>query len=292
MKKIHKKSFIIVLLFVTLFSFSSCGWFYSTEDLEIYGDDMVSYSVCFEEGKSSTVSIPIITNKKVKKINFLGFVSDDSEAVNLKLADVSLNEISNYNGYFVQFVGIELGCNTYDKAVDANITKLLFEVQGKRFEYNTPHFNIKNTCYYTEKNIKMEKDSCIKIIGEFTGIYGKVPDSSRRTDLTITSSKDVIIKSYTLIDFLKIEDLYINKDRYSPSEINFKLKRYEEISLIYGVGLEEGIQEDDIIRASIVLIYEYEGEDYLWLYTPGIYIWKDFNGYENIKRYIDDINQD
>ena len=79
----------------------------------------------------------------------------------------------------------------------------------------------------------------------------------------------------------------IDKEPFDSSELNFELKKSEEISFEYILSVNEHVNEDNIIRVSQIIVYEYEGKDYLWVYTSGIYVWKNYSNYGNIKRYID-----
>jgi len=259
----------------------------NASNIKVYGGDIIRYSLCIDENDSIGVSCPIITNKKVKNISLSGFVSDKNEDISVKVKGISLNEIDSYNGYYVHFARLDLSCQKYDKAVDLKISKLFFDIDGKTFEYNTPYFEVKNTFYYYENYNCLPNIRCIKISGGFTGLYSSLPNESRKADLTITSSEDVVLKSYSLTNYLTVGAFEIDKKAYNSNEINLGLKSGEEVTLEYALSANENVYEDCIIKTSMVTIYEYEGKDYLWLYTPGIYVWKDYSSFDNIKRYID-----
>lgn len=289
-KKLKRVSQFIFVLVICLL-FSACnqgnGTINDSDDKKVYGGEILRYSLCLEENASQIVSCPIITSKEAKTISLNNYVSNQKEEISVSVSSIDLNESVAYKGYYIYFAILTIKCNTYEKAVNASIEKLLFDIDNEIMEYNTPYFNIKNTCYYTENNIFLAEDNHIKISGDFTGLYNNIPNESNKADLSITSSEDIVLKSYSLIDYLKVESMEIDKEPFDSSELNFELKKSEEISFEYILSVNEHVNEDNIIRVSQIIVYEYEGKDYLWVYTSGIYVWKNYSNYGNIKRYID-----
>lgn len=254
---------------------------------QVRGGEMVRYSLCIEEDSSQIVSCPIITNRKAKTISLNNYVSNQKDGISLTVSSIDLNECVTYNGYYVYFAVLNIECTTYERSVNANIEKLVFDIDNEIVEYDTPYFNVKNTYYYTQNLGCLVEEDCIKISGEFTGLYSAIPIEEKKADLTITSSEDIILKSYTLSDFLKVESLDIDGNQHNPGALDIELEKGRKVVFEYALGKGENINEDSIIRVSQILIYECDGKDYLWVYTSGVYIWNDYSDYGNIKRYID-----
>ena len=57
----------------------------------------------------------------------------------------------------------------------------------------------------------MPDDKSIMITGEYTVIYGYLPDKERKLDLTIAGNKDIKLKSFSLSDYLEVETLTSNR---------------------------------------------------------------------------------
>ncbi len=284
----HLKKVILTVLVLQMLLVLLSGCRKSNEDveLEFWGGDIPRYSLCIEENKENGFSCPVIMNKRVKSITFNGFVSDNNELISVE-ADIDVDDYKVYNGYYIYYVLLDVMCESYDEAIDVNINKLFLEIDGQLVEYVTPYINIKNTTYYCEnKNCQVE-DNAIFISGGFTGIYGYVPNEKRRLDLMVSGNKDMKIKSYELTDYLEIKDLEANGNRIDSNNIDIDAKKDQDIDFEYLLNFKENVFEDNIIRVSQVIIYEHDGQDYLWVYTPGVYIWKDYMDYGNIKRYID-----
>lgn len=283
---------ITVLLFVcSIFMSCTSGGNRSkeAEQPELLGGDAVRYSLCLQENKTMTVSCPIISREKLEIVELNDCVVNQKDALTVSMYefDAAVDMVKEYKDYNIYFVILEIGCVDYSKAVDATIEKIVFNINGKELEYVTPYLKIRNTAYYEiNEKLKVEENSLL-ISGDFTGIYGYVPDEERQADLMLTSDKDVIIKSYQLQDYLNITGLTANGDNAENMNINVALGANEDIMLKCNFLLDENVHEDNIIKTSQIIIYEYDGEDYLWVYTPGIYIWKDFSDFDNITRYID-----
>lgn len=281
---------ITLLLFVILLS--GCGdksENSNDNNLEVYGGDLLRYSMCIEENKSQILSCPIIVNKSIENISFNNFVSDEKDVLSVTADSIDMNECVEYKGFYIYFVILNIECKRYDEAVNANIDKLLFEIDGEIVEYATPYFNVKNTIYYCENEDCLIEDKAIFISGDHTGIYGYIPDDERKLDLTIAGDRDIKIKSYRLADYLDVENLEIEGYSVDSDKIDIEAKKDEDIRFEYTLNFNENVSEDSIIRTSQIVIYEYENQDYLWVYTSGVYIWKDYTDYSNIKRYIDNL---
>ncbi|MGN0379369.1 MAG: hypothetical protein ACI4EU_07255 [Butyrivibrio sp.] len=285
----HLKQNILIIVVMLMFMalLTGCGNKDKSKELEVYGGDMIRYALCIEENGNQIVSCPIIVNKSVNDISFNNFVSDDKDLLSLTVDNIDMNECVKYKDYYVYFAIVNVECTKYDEVVDADIDKLIFDMDGEIVEYLTPYFNVKNTFYYCEKeNCSIENDS-LKISGGFTGIYGYIPDEEKKLDLTITSEKDITIKSYRLADFLTVENLEAGGDQLDGNKVDIDIKKGEDVQFEYTVGFGDDMSEDCLLRASQIIIYEHDNQDYLWVYTSGVYIWKGYTDYSNIKRYID-----
>lgn len=275
---------VIAMLAVLL---CGCGNKEKVKKLEVRGGDLLRYSLCLEEEYSQTVSCPIVLNRKAKDISFNGYVAENNDLLSLTAVETDMDNCVKYNGYYVYFAIVNVACEKYDEVIDVDIDKLLFDIDDELVEYATPHFNVKNTTYYCEKEDCIIEENSLMISDGFTGIYGYIPDENNKINLTLTIDKDVKIESYMLADFLKVENLEIYGNNYDSNRIDLDLKKNKDIPLLYTLGFGDDISEDCIIRSSQIIIYEKNNQKYLWVYEPGIYIWKDYAEYGNIERYID-----
>ena len=284
-----KKNLIAVLMLVVIVCvFTGCKSEFDKE-LEVYGGDIVRYTQCLSADKECYVSCPIILNKKVNNIEFVNIDTDSEGTLRVSNANVDTNEYEEYKGYYVYYILMNIRCTEYNKAVNTDIEKIILNIDGQVVEYEIPYFNIKNTYYYCENYGYYEEENAIFISGNYAGLYGYAPDEDRNYDLTISSDKDIFLKSYMVADFIEINELKVNGKEYDSKTLNIEAKADVDIRFDYKMKLNDNIDEDNVVRASQIIIYEYEGKEYIWAYESGIYIWKDYMDYGNIKRYIDSL---
>ena len=289
-----KKKYMVLSVILIIFSiFTLGGCSNKTKELKIFGGDIIRYSLCIEDNKSTIVSCPIITTKKVNNISLNSFKSNQKEEISITVNGFEKDSMVQYGNYYIYFVILNLSCKRNDTLIDAKINQLNFDIDGKTIEYKTPYFNVKNTLYFMQKNSLLQDDKCLKISGDYTGIYGYVPDKQRKANLCLTSDKDITIKSYQVLDYLKVNDftLHDSNDKLEnckSDQLNKMLKKDGDMLFDYTISLMDNVSDLNIIRSSQIIIYNYDGRDFIWVYTPGIYIWKDYSDYGNIKKYIDE----
>lgn len=283
-----KKKYLLIGLMLSLLMIGVVGC-NAKDDVKkpINGGDLIKYSFCLKEGKEQLATCPIIMTEKAKEITLNNFVADDKGALSVVLNSVDLNDFVEYEGYYVYFPVLKIACLENERSVDTSIEKLIFEVDGKIVEYVTPDFNIKNIRYFVESGECESEGSNILISGEFTAIYGYVPDEERMADLVLESDQAILLKSYGVLDYMEIDNLTINGSTYANDEIGLYVESKVDTELKYTLDLKESVSEDNIIRSSQIILYECEGQDYVWVYTPGIYVWKDYTDYSNVIRFIE-----
>lgn len=280
-----KVLFISILVLITMLM-SGCNKNEQAES-KVYGGELLRYSLCIEEDSSQIVSCPIVINKRVDNISLNTYTSEQKELLSVTMNTIDMNEYFQYDGYYVYFAILNIGCVKNDEMIDTKIDKLLLDIDGELVEYITPYFNIRNTSYYCQtENCKIE-DECIKISGEFTGIYGYIPDNERKLDLMLVSDNNVKLKSFILLDFISVDNMTLNGKNVNNKSLNVDVTEKEDVSIEYTIKFDDKTYKDCIVRSSQIVIYEYNNQDYLWVYTSGVYIWNDYNDYGNIKRYID-----
>lgn len=284
-KQLKRITMILLIMVIYVVIMNGC----EKKQQEIRGGEILRYSICIKEGKSQIVSCPIIVEEKAESIKLKKYDSDKKEELSVTMQSIDMNECVEYKEHYVYFAILDISCKTNDRAVNADISSLTFEVDGQELNYKTPYFNVKNTKYYCEENNCMEEENVMYIGGDFTGIYGYIPTEDKRFDLAVTGKKDLKLKSYKLADYMEISKFDIDGKEADSNCINMEMKNEEEKVMEYTVNFAENVGQDNIIRASQILIYEHDGKDYLWVYTSGVYLWKDYTDYGNIKRYIDSL---
>lgn len=272
MVKHSKKKILFAILMMLCFLFPAGCRETGAGELAVYGGDRIKYSLCMDKNDSQLVSCPIIVNKKVKKISLNNYVATDMDAISVTVSSIDMNDCVAYKNYYVYFAVLDLACTKQDEAVDADIEKLVFDIDGEIVTYETPYFTVRNTYYYTEEKGWLTEENSLLISGDFTGIYGYFPDEEKTTNLIVTGTKDMTIKSYELADYLKVEELEADGVAVDSGNLEIALAKDEEVSFDYAIGRTENVNEDDILRVSQLLVYEREEKEYLWVYTSGIYI--------------------
>lgn len=287
--KMMRRLSAIVMLMVCMCTFVGCNSQRNKEEkiIKAYGGDIVRYSQCLATDKESYVSFPIILNKKVESVEIEEFFTDNAGSIKVKDADVDVKEYTEYKGYYIYFLLISVECAKNNEPVNTNIEKIIFNIDGQKVEYVIPYYNVKNTYFYCDKYGYSEEENAIFIGGNYAGIYGYAPDENREYDLNISSNKDVVLKSYLLPDFVEIGNLKVNGKVCDSNTLNIEAEAGSNIRFDYKLEFNKNVSVDNIVRTSQIIIYEYEGKDYIWTYESGLYIWKHYMDYGNIKRYID-----
>lgn len=274
----------LLLLLLVLAALAGCG---KDDGRVVYGGDMLKYSLCCEEGKTLGISCPVITNSKIDDISLNKCVVSEEGVLSVTMNKIDKEGMVEYGDYFVYFALLEVECIDYEKAVDAKVEKLIFDIDGEKVEYKTPDIRVRNSKYYVKKENCIIDDGSLFMNGDFTGIYGHIPDDESRTGIVLTSDSEVTFESYYVSEYLNLDKFAVNGKAADNKDINMTEEAGIDVYLEYGIGLAENVREDDIIKVSQIIIYQCAGQRYVWIYGPGIYIWKDYPDVGNIKRYID-----
>lgn len=283
MKNIRKFLIIIIMCMGLM----ACTVREDEQEEKVCGGDIVRYSLCIEDDKYVVASCPVISEKKIDSIKLNNYITEQEDCLDIQMWDFEKGEMFEYGGLYTYFVVLQISCKNTDTVVDTNIEKIIFEIDGEIVEYVTPCFNVKNIKYYTCDGERRVDEGNMLFGGNLTGIYGYFPDEEQKANLELVVDRDIVLESYELVDYIEVTELTVNGKKELSENIDTKFEKDDSISLEYCVDVKDFVSKDNIIKTSMVLKYQSYGEKYVWVYSPGLYIWNGYMGYDNIKSYID-----
>lgn len=284
-KSIVGVALLVFLIIFIIGAFGGC----SIKKLSIVGGDVIRYSLCLGDNQTQIVTCPLISNKKIDKIELVSIQLSNGTSIHAKLNKFEKDTYEKYKGNYIYFAILELSCSDAENIVNTDVKNVVFKVDGNYVDYKTPYFKVCNIAALLDGE-KYEKDrGTLLISGDLTGLYGSIPDEKHKTQLILTADKDITYESYDILDYIKIQELTVSNESVDAANINIEAKKGEDTIFNYYLKHEDNVGDSNIIRCSQIIKYKCNNENRVWVYTPGIYIWKNFEEYGAIKLYIDQL---
>lgn len=258
MKKMKLKKRIVTIICVSVFCILAIvgGLLLNLSkdvEVEVYGGDMVKYSLAAYSGATLSYELPLIVNQKIDldKFMFMGFNTNIGNNVGQIINFNKISDPFKYKKWYCYYINLDVDTSKIKE--DIIVDSVDFKINGKLIEYKIDTFKISNVQSVIGEDYNCEQYDIV-IEDEPPVMYQILPNNEQTIIYEI--KEDCVVEKLELQDFIEIKDekYYVNDVRVENKN-GISVCKGDRLSISYQLRYEQGIRDYDMIKTGVYLKY-------------------------------------